>query len=256
MNRTLQCQSIALVLLVPAIALADDSTVRTQTSWGTIAIAQHGFELDVTSVPDDRVVAVPRFHSPYKRIYLKSDDQKAQLKFVAEVKEWLVTIPEAAGDSATVIVETVGRPQWLKSPHLHEADKKKGVYLLPAHLAVVHGDKLRYEPQPHKNTIGYWTVETDWCEWQLNATQPGKYKVHVLQGCGKGHGGSKAQIRVGDSHLIFTVEDTGHFQNFKDREVGTLEITRTGKQSIQIRPLSKANIAVMDIRQVRLTPLP
>ena len=256
MNRTmLQSQCIALVLFIPAIALGDDSTVRTQTSWGAIGITHDGFELDVTSIPADRVVAMPRFHSPYKTIYLKSDERKEQLKFVAEVKEWLVTIPETAGDSVTVIVETVGRPQWLRSPHLHEADSK-GVYLLPAHFAVVHGDKLRYEPQPHKNTIGYWTVETDWCEWQLNAARPGKYNVHVLQGCGKGHGGSKAEIRIGNSRLVFTVEDTGHFQNFKDRQVGNLEITRSGKQSLQIHPLSKANIAVMDIRQVRLTPLP
>jgi hypothetical protein len=223
--------------------------------WGRIVVAGMAVELHVTTFPENGVVAVPRFNSPYQRIYLKSDPKKTALDFGAGVKEWLVTLPPSPNDAAIVVIETVGKPQLLTKPFVIEATPE-GTYLLPAHFAVVHGEKLRYEPQPHKNTVGYWHNENDWCEWKLKIPQPGKYDVYVQQGCGKGHGGSEVEVKIGESRLAFTVEDTGHFQNFKERQVGTLKIAKANEGSLQLRPISKASVAVMDVRRIRLVPVP
>ena len=123
---------------------------------------------------------------------------------------------------------------------------------LHARDAVVHGEKLRYEPEPHKNTLGYWTNPADWAEWPVEIARPGTFEVHVLQGCGEGQGGSEVRVSLGGQSLTFTVQDTGHFQNFVWRHIGTLAIPKRGSYQLQVRPLTLASRAVMDLREVRL----
>jgi hypothetical protein len=52
--------------------------------------------------------------------------------------------------------------------------------------------------------------------------------------------------------LKFVVEDTGHFQNFKPREIGTLSFEKAGRYTLEVRPRKKAAAAVMDLRAVTL----
>jgi arylsulfatase A-like enzyme len=141
-------------------------------------------------------------------------------------------------------------PNYLPNPQA-----KDGTITLPARTADVHGVQLRYEPLPHKNTLGYWTRTEDWASWEFTVTTPGKFALEILQGCGQGQGGSEVQLSVGDQKLTFTVEDTGHFQNFKPRDVGTLMFARPGRYTLEVRPLKKAAAAVMDLRQVMLKPV-
>jgi acetyl esterase/lipase len=154
-------------------------------------------------------------------------------------------------DSAGKIVEAAGRPTVPAIPRVVTA-AADGSVTLAAHDAVTHGEMLRYEPQPHKNTIGYWTRPEDWCEWHFYSEHPGRFELHILQGCGTGQGGSKVAASLGEQQVSFTVEDTGHFQNFKDRAVGTVNITAPGVYTLKLRALSKAAKAVMDVREVRL----
>lgn len=223
-------------------------------SWGKIVEHKDRLELEVETIPANRKIAMPRINNPYQAVYLKSDSKKTPLKFWPEIKEWEITLPKNVEAPTTIVVETVGKPKLLSQPFVIQK-LKDGSYLLPAHHSVVHGEKLRYEPQPHKNTVGYWTIEKDWCEWKLDAVELGTYEVHILQGCGKDKGGSEVEIKIGDSRLTFIVEDTGHFQNFKSRNVGKLTISKAGKQTLEIRPVKKASTAVMDVRQVKLVPL-
>ena len=120
--------------------------------------------------------------------------------------------------------------------------------------AEVHGVMLRYEPLPHKTTLGYWVRPEDYATWEFTVDKPGRFTVEVLQGCGKGQGGSDVEVRVGDQKMTFVVEDTGHFQNFKPRDIGAVTLDKPGRYRLEIRPLKKAAAAVMDVRQVTLKP--
>src|SRR5687768_17102478 len=42
-----------------------------------------------------------------------------------------------------------------------------GTIALLATNATVHGKNIRYEPLPHKNTIGFWTRAEDWVSWDF-----------------------------------------------------------------------------------------
>jgi arylsulfatase A-like enzyme len=143
------------------------------------------------------------------------------------------------------------RPNPAYVPNPQAAD---GTVMLPARTAVVHGTQLRYEAQPHKNTLGYWTRADDWASWEFQVTKPGTFRVEVLQGCGAGQGGSEVQVTVGDRVVTFAVEDTGGFQAFKAREVGAVRIDRPGRHTLAVKPARKAKNAVMDLRAVTLKP--
>jgi arylsulfatase A len=130
----------------------------------------------------------------------------------------------------------------------------KGIITLPARWAEVHGSMLRFEPLPHKNTLGYWVNEKDWASWEFTVTKPGRFSVEVLQGCGSGQGGSEVDVQVGDQKLVMTVEDTGGFQAFKPRVIGNVTIEKPGRFTLELRPTKKAKAAVMDVRQILLKP--
>jgi arylsulfatase A-like enzyme len=140
-------------------------------------------------------------------------------------------------------------PDYLPNP-----PDKDGTIALHARTAEVHGTQLRFEPLPHKNTLGYWTQADDFATWEFTTTKPGKYSVEVLQGCGKGQGGSDVEVTIGDEKLKFTVEDTGHFQNFKSRAVGDVTIDKPGRHILTVKPIKKAAAAVMDLRMATLKP--
>ena len=89
---------------------------------------------------------------------------------------------------------------------------------------------------------------------EFTVARPGRFTVEVLQGCGKGQGGSEVEVRVGGQKLKFVVEDTGHFQNFKPRDIGAVTIDKPGRYTLEIRPVKKAAAAIMDVRQVTLKP--
>ena len=133
---------------------------------------------------------------------------------------------------------------------------KDGSIALPARTAEVHGVLLRYEPLPHKNTLGFWTRAEDSASWEFTITTPGTFTVEVLQGCGKGQGGSLVELSVAGQALTFMVEDTGHFQNFKARDIGTVKLEKPGRYTVTVTPKTKAAAAVMDLRLVTLKPAP
>jgi hypothetical protein len=48
------------------------------------------------------------------------------------------------------------------------------------------------------------------------------------------------------------VQETGGFQNFVERTLGTVTLDKTGAHKLEVRPRTKPGIAVMDLRSVTL----
>ncbi len=129
----------------------------------------------------------------------------------------------------------------------------KGIINLPASAATVHATKLRYEEQTFKNTLGFWVNKDDWAEWNVEVPAEGTYEVDILQGCGKGSGGAEVEFTVGPATFLVKVVETGHFQNFIRRTIGTVKLP-AGKTNVSVKPKTKPGGAVMDLREVRLVP--
>ncbi len=137
---------------------------------------------------------------------------------------------------------------------------KDGSILLHAKDVTIKGVKLRWEPAEKKRTVGFWANEADRAMWEFTVKQAGTFDIEILQGCGKGHGGSVAAFRftgeaVKDGKHKVTIQDTGHWQNFIPRTIGRVTIEKPGQYQLMVTPIEKARGAVMDLRQVKLTPV-
>ncbi len=151
--------------------------------------------------------------------------------------------------------ESVGAQMPTHNPgYVPDEQADDGTITLLAETADVHGVMLRYEPLPHKDTLGFWVRPGDWASWEFVASQPGRFEVEILQGCGPGSGGSQIEVSVAGQKLNATVEETGGFQQFVARNLGSVTLDKPGKYALSVKPLSKPGPAVMDLRRVRLLP--
>lgn len=146
----------------------------------------------------------------------------------------------------------MANPSWTPIPVPARSD---GSIRLHSRDAFVHGDVLRYEPQPFKDTLGWWGKASDWAEWIFEVPAARRYELHLLQGCGNGSGGSRVAFETASQTLELTVIETGGFQNFTNRVVGQLDLP-AGRQSLSVKVLNKPGGAVMDLRQLVLVPVP
>ncbi|MCZ2342573.1 MAG: sulfatase-like hydrolase/transferase [Bacteroidales bacterium] len=178
---------------------------------------------------------------------------------IAETKNLIVEKPELAKELSRKLTawrESVGAKMMTPNPdYVPNPQGKNGRITLPARTAKVQGIQLRYEPLPYKDTLGFWTRKEDTARFEFTVTQPGRFTVEVLQGCGKGSGGAEVAIVVGNETLRFTVKDTGGFQAFETREIGTITIEKPGRHTLTVAPQSKPGIAVMDLREIVLKPV-
>jgi predicted esterase len=166
--------------------------------------------------------------------------------------------PEAAGRALAgggfVVMDVRDQPRCNVDAETIIASQD-GTIVLPAAKAKVFGKQLQFEPLPHKNTVGYWVNADDFATWMVSIPESGEYQVHVLQGCGTGHGGSQVAIGIGDAVVEMTVVETGHFQNFRWRDLGPVHLAAGDDVLVKVRCLAKAKAAVMDVRQIRLVPV-
>jgi len=246
-------KTLAALILAPFL---QDDGASLKTAWGRIELKPAALHLYVETWPVEGKVTLPRLNNPIGTVYLLNDPDKTPLGFQPNVADWSVSKPKIPTTGPqVVVVEVQGKPRIAGEPVIGEA-AADGSITLPAHQAAPHGRLLRYEPQPHKNTVGYWADAADWVEWKFRISTPGRYTVQLLQGCGKGQGGSTVKVLVAGRTLDYTVEDTGHFQNFVERPAGTVAVEKAGDYTLELRVLKKAKGAVMDVRQVKLVPAP
>ena len=205
-------------------------------------------------VPDGKQLIIPRMANVVERMRWIGGDATATMTLKPEIDHWVVRLSTPPSGQKKLLVLDLDAAPRAFNDKVVAVENDDGVISLPANFATVHGEKLRFEPQPHKNTVGYWAVENDFAEWHCNVARAGRFDVEILQGCGKGHGGSAVELRVADQRLSFEVEETGHFQNFRWRHLGQVELQATDDVLLQLIPQKKIAGAVMDCREIRLVP--
>jgi arylsulfatase A-like enzyme len=177
-------------------------------------------------------------------------------KDVGETHNLIEEKPEKAKELADKLAgwrKEVGARMMRPNPdYVAHPQEASGIIPLPARTADIHGVQVRYEALPHKNTLGFWTRVEDWVSWDFTVSKPGTFDVVIGQGCGEGQGGSEVEFSVGAQKIRATVEDTGGFQNFKTRLIGTVTLEKPGRYRLEVRPKSKPGVAVMDLRSVGL----
>jgi arylsulfatase A-like enzyme len=197
----------------------------------------------------------------YKLIEFYEDGRRELFdvkKDISESRNLIAEKPQVANELATRLAawrKDVGAAMPTPNPKYQpNPPAKDGTITMHARSALVSGIMLRYEPLPHKDTLGFWVNQEDSARFDFTVETPGSFRVEVLQGCGHGSGGAEVELAVGEEKLNFTVKETGGFQNFEARTVGELKLDQAGRFTLTVRAKSKPGPAVMDLRQIVLKP--
>ncbi len=210
--------------------------------------------LEIQKWPEDGKLRIPRMANSVVGIDLK-DVPSQIIELQPEPKWWILKLGNKPEDGQNLLViEFDSKPLLFSEKIIAEPGRNKIIFL-PAKYAITVGEKLRFEPQANKNTVGYWSNPNDTAEWLFKLEEPGMYEVEILQGCGKGNGGSMVDIIIENQLLKLEVQDTGHFQNFIWKPVGTIKLAETKAGKLKVIPDTKASGAVMDVRAIRLCPV-
>jgi len=212
---------------------------------------------------EGNTVELPRLAAPLRSLKWQGDESASNLKLQPELTTWKLTWDKLPKSGATIEMQLDAPPLLITECKPIQATGD-GSLFLPAHMATTAGDKIRYEPQTIKNTVGYWAGMRNSASWTLNIAKPGKFNVEILQGCGAGNGGSMAEIALHSvatadkpaAQIEFEVLETGHFQNFVWRHLGEINVADAGDYKLQISPKSIKRGALMDVRAVHLIRLP
>jgi hypothetical protein len=250
--------------LTPSFCRADEIPakavpIRDWNSAGSTAfVAESRLYVQLAEVKKDEVLKLPRFIGVVKQVTWLNGSP-AELSVQPEPDHWTVRLTTLPGDQTIatqqILVLQFDEPPKLFSNRTPVIADEEGILLLRAREGIVNGANLRFEPQPHKNTIGYWGNENDWAEWQFHVDNPGDYELEILQGCGKGHGGSTVTVETAGQSIRFEVQETGHFQNFVWKRLGKVSLTQSSDFALTVKCLKKVSGAVMDVRAIRLAPM-
>ncbi|MCC7084395.1 MAG: hypothetical protein IT427_05245 [Pirellulales bacterium] len=129
-----------------------------------------------------------------------------------------------------------------------------GTIQLMARDATIYG-KTAYVQRniAGNNDICTWTDPEDWASWQFEVELPGEYVVDLRYSCEKGNEGSIFEMTVGTEKFVGKItEATGSWDRVRTLKLGSVSLVKGGPQTLAVKPLAKAGVAVMNLSRVRL----
>jgi hypothetical protein len=153
---------------------------------------------------------------------------------------------------------------WLYNP-LVVHPSANGVIKLSARDATVHGRKMTYDGDRTTpvgpESLQDWTSAEEYVTWFVDGLKPGDYTAEVTYACVGKQSGSDVEIGLdaakdavpGAAALTLHVQDTGGWEQFRAESVGKLHLSG-GRQTLSVKAKSMPHGAVMNLRQVVLTP--
>ena len=99
-------------------------------------------------------------------------------------------------------------------------------------------------------------TQNDWVSWDFQVKTPGKFDVEVASGMHSGDGDSDTRFGWGgDRTLRGKVEDTGDWNKFVVRTLGTVTLSKAGRYTLSVKPTAMPHGAVMNLESVTLKPV-
>jgi alpha-L-fucosidase len=226
-------------------------------AWGRCTQKPGKLYLHVFDWPKDGQLVVPGLKNQVKQAYSLADahnNAKAQLLDVASSEEGVtIKVPQEAPDkiASVIVLEIEGTPEVAPYVPLQATD---GSVALPAEEAVIHGQTAKCQPGNGRQNIGYWTNASDWVSWDFAVNAPGEFNVEITQACLSGDAGSEYAVSVGDKTLQGKVEDTGDWNKFVVRTLGSITLEKAGRYTLSVKPTNMPHGAVMNLESLTLKP--
>ena len=137
------------------------------------------------------------------------------------------------------------------------ASAEPGIITVRADTAKIHGPNIKYEKvdKPgidYRDNIGFWGSKDAYVTWDVTVPQPGAYQVEITYSAPAATGGEYT-VEVAGKKLKAKTEDTGGWEKFAPRTIGTLKIAKAGPATITVRPVtSPKGGGLMNLQSVTL----
>lgn len=136
------------------------------------------------------------------------------------------------------------------SPHM-VTPSADGTITLSAQAAEIYGPSLIFEDK-HQN-LGWWSSSDDYAVWHLNSPRSGLWTVEIDYACDNSTAGNVLKLSTGTRLLSARVPGTGTWDDYKTWTVGKIDLGRGARKLIVTAP-EKPNLALIDLKAIRLTP--
>jgi alpha-L-fucosidase len=130
------------------------------------------------------------------------------------------------------------------------APDAKGNLSLGAEDADLHGDQLKIEDHGGKSNIGFWDKGDEWASWNVRFPQAGAFNVSAS--VASLSGSSQFIIRAADQQVSGIAARTAGWDQFKEINLGRIEVRQPGEQVVSIRPKDARNWQPINLRFVKL----
>ncbi len=127
-----------------------------------------------------------------------------------------------------------------------------GSLVLPVRHARLTGDSLAYMPE--WDALGFWR-DADHAEWDVEVAKAGTYDVVMEWSVNDENAGNPFVLEAGPHRLEGKVPSTGRWDMYRRQRIGEIQLD-AGAQRIAFKPNGKFETALMDLRELRLTPRP
>jgi alpha-L-fucosidase len=189
--------------------------------------------LHVFQWPEDKLLRLPAIQTEVEEVFLLSDKEQA-LESRFEEGDLLIALPAEMPDPANtvVVVKTSGSVKVVSNmPSL-----KDGEIVLPADFADIHnpgyGTHAILTGSGEEARITNWVDSRVRLEWMFNAEETGSYKVWAMT---KTEDPGTLIVQHGGVDSECLLQPTG--DEYAPTKLGTIEITETGHQLLQLKPL-------------------
>ena len=134
---------------------------------------------------------------------------------------------------------------------IHADDK--GNFNLRADDADLHGSRIKQETRGMHTDIGFWDKSDEWVSWKVKFDAPGKFKVSAnYSACND----SEFVVELAGKRLAAKAVKTATWDEFKNVNLGQIEITQPGEQLVAVRAKDPATWKAINLRAVRLQAAP
>lgn len=207
-------------------------------SWGrcTKVVSATGatLYLHVFDWPKDGQLLVPGLRNQTLGASLMAGGAKLKSKNTPEGV--LISVSAKAPDavSSTITLKVKGALQ-IEQPVLTQS--ADGSLTLKPGDAILHGDTIQTQGQGDGENIGWWTNPSDWIEWQFKAVKTGSYNLRVEV---SSVGTSELKVTVDGQSQSIPIPNTGDYNTFREVDLGTYDIKRSGQVSVSVRAVAGA----------------
>ena len=135
---------------------------------------------------------------------------------------------------------------------------QRGIIRLDAEDAFPDGDVIRRERMGPggRTTWGSWKDSDDALEWSIRIDQPGRWHVRISTACPKRQAGTPIRLSVGDAILDGRIERTDRWDDFRQFDLGVIDIDEAGDFTLRLEPTAEpresvANLLGIELRRLR-----